>query len=343
MRPGRQALKATYLKNKRCTLPAQLITDPNLAAGFLKKGRLVAIPTETVYGLAANALDEEAVLKIFRVKNRPAFDPLIVHVANWKQAQAWTEGEPEETLQQAALLAKACWPGPLTLLLKKSKRIPDLVSSGLPRVALRVPDHPLTIRLLQILDFPLAAPSANPFGYISPTKPEHVAAQLGEKIAGILDGGPCKVGVESTILGFENGKPVIYRKGGLSVETIEHLLGKVEVRTHSSSSPASPGMLKSHYAPRTPLVVGNLKQLQKQYANQKVGILAFRQMLPDVPPNRQRLLSPTGNLNEAARNLFAAMHELDAMQLDIILAEPLPEKDLGRAINDRLRRAEARK
>ncbi len=313
----------------------------NLSAAkkALEAGQLVAIPTETVYGLAANALNEEAVLEIFRVKNRPAFDPLIVHVASWEQARSLTQGVAPEVLAQAERLAKAHWPGPLTLLLQKSPEIPDLVTSGLPRVALRVPAHPLTLELLQMLDFPLAAPSANPFGYISPTRTEHVQRQLGDRIAGILDGGACRVGVESTILGFEQGRPVIYRKGGLSVEVIETLIGPVEVRAQSSSKPATPGMLKSHYAPRTPLVLGDLRELAQKYSGQRAGVLAFRQMLPGLPESRQRLLSPKGDLAEAAQRLFAAMHELDAMGLDVILAELLPEEGLGRAVNDRLRRA----
>ncbi|HHJ51145.1 MAG TPA: threonylcarbamoyl-AMP synthase [Phaeodactylibacter sp.] len=313
----------------------------NLSAAkkALEAGQLVAIPTETVYGLAANALNEEAVLEIFRVKNRPAFDPLIVHVASWEQARSLTQGVAPEVLAQAERLAKAHWPGPLTLLLQKSPEIPDLVTSGLPRVALRVPAHPLTLELLQMLDFPLAAPSANPFGYISPTRTEHVQRQLGDRIAGILDGGACRVGVESTILGFEQGRPVIYRKGGLSVEVIETLIGPVKVRAQSSSKPATPGMLKSHYAPRTPLVLGDLRELAQKYSGQRAGVLAFRQMLPGLPESRQRLLSPKGDLAEAAQRLFAAMHELDAMGLDVILAELLPEEGLGRAVNDRLRRA----
>ncbi len=318
---------------------AYLGKDLSFAREALQKGRLVAVPTETVYGLAANALDEDAVLKIFQVKNRPAFDPLIVHVSSWERAMFWLGEEEPEHLDRAGYLAKACWPGPLTLLLKKSDKIPDLVTSGLPRVALRVPRHPLTLELLELLDFPLAAPSANPFGYISPTKPEHVQSQLGDRIAGILDGGACAIGLESTILGFEDGKPVVYRKGGLSVERIEALIGAVEVREHSTSEPASPGMLKSHYAPRTPLVVGALAELGEAYATELVGVLAFRQMLPGIPSDRQRVLSGRGDLAEAAKNLFAAMHELDAMNLDMILAELLPERDLGRAINDRLRRA----
>ena len=315
----------------------------NLSAAkkALEAGQLVAIPTETVYGLAASALDEEAVLEIFRVKNRPTFDPLIVHVASWEQARSLTQGVAPEVLTQAERLAKAHWPGPLTLLLQKSPEIPDLVTSGLARVALRVPAHPLALELLQMLDFPLAAPSANPFGYISPTRPEHVQRQLGDRIAGILDGGACRVGVESTILGFEEGKPVIYRKGGLSVEAIETLIGPVEVRAQSSSRPATPGMLKSHYAPRTPLVLGDLRELARKYSGQRAGVLAFRQMLPGLPESRQRLLSPKGDLAEAAQRLFAAMHELDAMGLDLILAELLPEEGLGRAVNDRLRRASA--
>ena len=199
------------------------------AKQLLAAGQLVAIPTETVYGLAGNALDEQAVLEIFRVKNRPAFDPLIVHTDSFERIADFVREIPEKAL----LLAQHLMPGALTLLLPKSDLIPDLVTSGLDRVAVRIPNHSLTRSLLSGLSFPLAAPSANPFGYISPTTAQHVEQQLGNQIPYILDGGPCEVGLESTIVGFENDEPIIYRKGGLAIETIERLVGTVRVQAHS--------------------------------------------------------------------------------------------------------------
>nr|WP_310590383.1 L-threonylcarbamoyladenylate synthase [Dyadobacter sp. NIV53] len=222
--------------------------DVQLAKQFLLKGQLVAIPTETVYGLAGNALDEKSVLSIFEVKNRPSFDPLIIHTDSLDKLKNYVTDLPAS----ARNLAIAFWPGPLTLLLPKKSIIPDLVTSGLDHVAVRIPNHPLTLELLRQLEFPLAAPSANPFGYISPTKSEHVNAQLGEKIPYILDGGECGVGIESTIVGFVNDIPTVYRLGGLAIDEIENIVGKVNVLPHSSSNPQAPGMLKSHYAPRKP-------------------------------------------------------------------------------------------
>lgn len=312
-------------------------TSIETAAAHLQAGEVVAIPTETVYGLAGNALSEKALATIFEVKNRPQFDPLIVHIANADQLGLYAADFPEKAQQLAAQF----WPGPLTLLLPKKNLIPDLCTSGLPRVALRVPNHPLTLELLQKLPFPLAAPSANPFGYISPTTAQHVADQLGDKIPYILDGGNCSVGLESTIIGFEEEEVVIYRKGGLSVEAIEAVVGKVRVMQHSSSQPAAPGMLKSHYAPRIPLVLGSLDELVKTAHPQETGILSFQKKYYQIPDNQQIILSPTGDYAEAAQRLFAALRYLDSLSIRIIFAELLPEKSLGRAINDRLRRAAA--
>ncbi|MCS6796546.1 MAG: L-threonylcarbamoyladenylate synthase, partial [Raineya sp.] len=205
-------------------------TDIDLAEKLLRNNQLVAIPTETVYGLAGNAFSEEAVAQIFAVKNRPTFDPLIVHSDSLEKIKNFVSDFPEK----AMILAQKFWAGSLTLLLPKKSIIPDLVTAGLPTVAVRIPKHPLTLQLLQRLDFPLAAPSANPFGYISPTTAHHVAEQLGEKIPLILDGGICSVGVESTIVGFEGDKAIIYRLGGISVESIQETIGEVEVKTHSS-------------------------------------------------------------------------------------------------------------
>ncbi len=306
------------------------------AAALLKAGQLVAIPTETVYGLAGNALDESAVTAIFSVKQRPTFDPLIVHVADAESLEAYCLDMPGEARQ----LAQAFMPGPLTLLLPKKDIMPDLVTAGSPLVALRIPAHPLTHALLAMLPFPLAAPSANPFGYISPTTAQHVADQLGDRIPYILDGGPCEIGLESTIVGWdESGRPVVYRKGGIAVEAITALIGPVEVRLHSSSNPLAPGMLKSHYAPRIPLVLGDIDAMIRQHSDKQLAILSFASSFPTVSPDHQITLSPAGDIREAARRLFSAMRYLDSLPVDIILAELLPEEDLGRAVNDRLRRA----
>ncbi|MFZ4561106.1 MAG: L-threonylcarbamoyladenylate synthase [Saprospiraceae bacterium] len=315
-------------------------TDIAWAAALLREGKLVAIPTETVYGLAGNAFSLEAVSEIFAVKERPVFDPLIVHTADIGRLQELALSVPAAALR----LAERFMPGPLTLLLPKAPIIPDLVTAGSPWVALRVPQHEMALSLLRALDFPLAAPSANPFGYISPTTARHVEEQLGEKIPYILDGGPCQVGLESTIVGFPEGAlPVVYRKGGLGIEAIEAVIGEVAVQAHSSSNPLAPGMLKSHYAPRTPLLLGDIPALLQQYPGRRVGVLAFREGMPDVPESRQQVLAPSGDFGEAARHLFAAMRYLDALGLECIVAELLPEQGLGRAINDRLRRAAAGK
>jgi len=213
--------------------------DTKEASRLLSKGKLVAIPTETVYGLGANALDEIAVASIFSAKNRPAFDPLIIHQSSADRILQYASEVPAE----AQKLADAFWPGPLTLVLRKQEIISDLVSAGLKTVALRVPDHPLARKVLEQVEFPVAAPSANPFGFVSPTSAQHVAKQLGNRIDFILDGGQCQVGLESTIIGFKGGETTVLRKGGLAIEEIESLLGHaVAVRTHSSSSPEAPGM-----------------------------------------------------------------------------------------------------
>jgi L-threonylcarbamoyladenylate synthase len=313
-------------------------TDLERARSILSADGLVAIPTETVYGLGGNALSEQAVSRIFAAKDRPSFDPLIVHIGELEAIEKWTLKVDE----RVKLLAERFWPGPLTILLPRNNRIPDMVTAGSPLVALRMPDHPLTLELLQSLDFPLAAPSANPFGYISPTKAQHVADQLGKKVDYILDGGPCRVGLESTIIGFPAGNPLVYRKGGIAIEQLERLLGEIEVRAHSVSNPEAPGMLKSHYAPGLPFFLGDMATLLEEHAGKKAGLISFQKRYESVPVERQVILSPDGDLTEAARNLFAGMRRLDNLALDVILAEPVPERGLGRAINDRLRRAAAR-
>jgi len=314
-------------------------TDLSLAKTLLESGKLVAIPTETVYGLAGNALDPIAVASIFETKNRPSFDPLIIHVSSIEATSKYILDFPV----QLKKLAEVFWPGPLTLLLPKTSQIPDLVTSGLERVAIRVPSHPLTLALLRSLDFPLAAPSANPFGYISPTSPAHVNAQLGTVVPMILDGGPCQVGLESTIVGLEGEEIVIYRLGGLEIASIEAIVGPVKIQDHSSSNPQAPGLLESHYAPTKPFFLGDLEEMISYYSSQgkSFGVLSFQNFYSEVPIGRQLRLSQNGDLKEAAANLFAAMRELDGMDLEFILAEQAPDYGLGKAINDRLKRASA--
>ncbi|OOG75257.1 L-threonylcarbamoyladenylate synthase [Algoriphagus sp. A40] len=316
---------------------AQIGKDIALAKAFLEKGELVGIPTETVYGLAGNALDPESVALIFETKNRPGFDPLILHTSSMERVGDFVTTFPEKL----KVLAEAFWPGPLTLLLPRKQIVPDLVTSGLNRVAVRVPKHPLTLALLDILDFPLAAPSANPFGYISPTTPSHVEAQLGQKIPYILDGGSCDVGLESTIVGMEEKEIVVYRLGGLEISEIEKLVGPIKIKDHSSSNPQAPGLLESHYAPRKPFILGNLKELIVKNREEKVdfAVLSFSDFFPEIQPESQIALSADKNLHEAAKNLFAAMRTLDEGNAAVILAELMPETGLGRAINDRLKRA----
>ncbi|UII30169.1 threonylcarbamoyl-AMP synthase [Fulvivirga ulvae] len=313
-------------------------TDINEAKSILESSELVAIPTETVYGLAGNAFNTEAIAKIFEVKNRPSFDPLIVHTYSLDQVKNIVKELPKKAL----LLAERFWPGPLTLLLPKQAIIPDLVTSGMDTVAVRIPNQPLTMQLLQSLDFPLVAPSANPFGYVSPTSAQHVDDQLGEKIEYVLDGGPCPVGIESTIVGFEGDEAVIHRLGGLSKEKIESIIGKVKLMPHSSSNPKAPGMLKSHYSPGKKVIVGSLDTLVKEYGKVRTGIISFTRSVEGIVPEHQMILAPDGDLTTAAKNLFSSLRLLDKKDIDYILAEPVPEHGLGLAINDRLKRAAAK-
>ena len=305
------------------------------AQTLLEAGQVIGIPTETVYGLAANALKAEAVAKIFEAKNRPSFDPLIVHIAYPSEVEKYAS----VFAGPARDLALKFWPGPLTLLLPKKPIIPHLTTSGLDTVGLRCPNHPLALALLRQLNFPLAAPSANPFGYVSPTKAQHVQDQLGDKIPFILDGGFSRVGLESTIVGFENGTPVIYRLGGLSVEAIEAVVGKVEVKLYSSSNPKTPGQLTSHYSPSKKVVIGDIDSLIRQHYGKSVGILSFK---TQYGLENAYVLSASGSLTEAAQNLFGMLRELDQLSVEVILTELVPDAGLGRAINDRLKRASAK-
>lgn len=310
-------------------------SDIKIAAALLENGQVIAIPTETVYGLAGNALNSCAVKKIYEIKNRPLSNPLIIHLPDATQLDKYVKNIPAI----AQKLAKQFWPGPLTLLLPKSDIIPDLVTAGLPDVAVRIPNHPLALKLLRKLSFPLAAPSANPFGYISPTSAEDVKRILSGKINYILDGGFCAKGIESTIIGFEDDMPIIYRVGSISPDAIKKVTGKVEINQKKTQHPLSPGMLPSHYAPHTPLfLIDHIKHLIKTLPSD-TGILSFKYPCCFIPLYNQKILSENGNLDEAARNLYKAMHELDNLKLALIIAERVPNIGIGIAINDRLERA----
>lgn len=315
---------------------AEIGTDIRKATELLTNGSLVAIPTETVYGLAANALDENAVAKIFEAKNRPSFDPLIVHLPSEKSLSSLAQNIPDAFYK----LYEALSPGPITYILQKTDAIPDLVTAGNPTVGIRFPKHSLTQKLLEICNLPLAAPSANPFGYISPTSAQHVQNQLGKKITYILDGGSCTVGLESTIIDLSKGAPTILRLGGMDILEIENALNKKITRIKTSSSnPKAPGMLSSHYAPRIPLFYGDIKKHLDLWKGKSIGIITFCKRVSTASEAQQFILSPTRNLNEAASQLFAVMRQLDTSNADVILAEEFPDEGLGKAINDRLKRA----
>jgi len=305
------------------------------AAGIIRAGGIVAFPTETVYGLGANGYNPLAVARIFEVKRRPSFDPLILHVADPADVRKLVKEIPSS----AKKLIERFWPGPVTVVLLKEENIPDIVTAGLPSIAVRMPDHPMALSLIKESKCPIAAPSANPFGYLSPTTAEHVREQLGDQVDLILDGGPCTVGVESTIVSFLDGKPRLLRPGGVSLEEIESAIGEVEIRPVKEDRPSAPGMLSRHYAPRTPIVLDWSEKSLDSYKGRRIGLLAFRKPGMSLKFNHIEVLSKKGDLREAAANLFTAIRRLDDLRLDLILAESVPEVELGRAIMDRLRRA----
>ena len=313
-----------------------ITTDINKAKEILLKNELIAIPTETVYGLAGNAYNETALKEIFKLKNRPFYNPLIVHLKSASCISDVAIDIPESAL----ILAEKFWPGPLTLVLKKQPYISDLITAGKDTVAVRVPNHPIALALLNKLDFPLAAPSANPFGSISPTNAGHVFNYFGGKIEVILEGGECEKGLESTIIGFENNQPILYRHGSISVEEIEKTTGKLSIITNSEKTPNSPGMLSRHYAPKTDTyLTNNISELLKCFKGKKIGLLVFKNQLHDKSIIHEEILSKSGDFNEAAKNLYAAMHRLDQKKLDVIIAERLPDIGLGKTMNDKLERA----
>ncbi|MSP48270.1 MAG: threonylcarbamoyl-AMP synthase [Alphaproteobacteria bacterium] len=299
------------------------------AVAALAAGRLVAFPTETVYGLGADSTSDTAVARVYEAKGRPTFNPLIAHVPDLAAAERLVAfSEPGRQL------ARAFWPGPLTLVLPRQPDCPVslLASAGLDTLAVRVPDHPLALRLLGAFGRPLVAPSANLSGQLSPTAAAHVREALGDKVALVLDGGPCRVGVESTVIGLSGARPALLRPGGVPAEAVEAIVGALEA---AGDGPLrSPGQLDSHYAPALPV------RLEATAARPGEALLAFG---PRAPTGAAATLdlSPTGDLAEAAANLFAFLRRLDRSDLDGIAVMPIPERGLGRAINDRLRRAAA--
>lgn len=331
-------------------MPMELLTATaeNLkrAGEALAAGSLVVIPTETVYGLGANAFNEVAVARVFEAKARPNFDPLIVHIASLEQAETVVSRLPPLALR----LMERLWPGPLTLILPKREEIPDLVTSGLSSVALRFPANEIAQAVIRASGVPVAAPSANPFGYLSPTTAGHVVSMLGDKVDFIVDGGPCRVGVESTVLDVTGDRPRVLRPGGMPVEAIEDVVGEVELYNRSVATPTSPGQLPSHYAPHTTLRLvepgglGAARPRGRAVALffDKASIAAFEASGSSAGFAELCMLSPGGDLVEAAARLFSLLHVLDLKGYDEIWAERLPERGLGRAVNDRLYKASAK-
>ena len=306
------------------------------AAAIIRGGGLVAFPTETVYGLGADAGNALAVAKIFEVKARPRLDPVIIHVAD--RDAAFVYGVFPEFAHR---IMERFWPGPLTFVVPKTEAVPPIVTAGLDTVAIRVPAHPAALALVKAVEGGIAAPSANPFGYVSPTQARHVADQLGDKIDLILDGGACEIGVESTILSLAGNTPCILRAGGTPIEELEAWLGKLERAYGSTQRPQAPGQLLRHYATRTPLQISD-EASENLKPGERAALLT---LFPASDPGKYAVvetLSESGNLREAAAKLFGALRRLDSLALDRIIARPVSEQGLGAAIMDRLRRCSAR-
>ncbi|MGB0850348.1 MAG: L-threonylcarbamoyladenylate synthase [Bacteroidia bacterium] len=306
--------------------------DVAKASILLAQGQLVAIPTETVYGLAANALDPDAIADIYRVKNRPNFNPLILHIKSIAEASKYAK----QISNEAKLLMTKFWPGSLSILLPKSDIVPDVITAGSESVVLRMPNHPTTLSLLDQVDFPLAAPSANISNTVSPTTAQHVEDGLGESISYILDGGPCKVGLESTIVSVVEGRVHILRDGGITREEIEAKTG-LSVVKNKSKEIHSPGQLKKHYSTSKPLyIVDSISDSVVANPQIKCSALLFEDMDVDC---LKHLLSKDYNLAEIANSLFQAMRAADKDDTELILVEKVREEGIGRAVADRLRRA----
>jgi L-threonylcarbamoyladenylate synthase len=333
MKLPRNRPNATSMTASFRAIPIPVTADSLAAAGrIVRGGGLVAFPTETVYGLGANAREGRAVARIFEAKGRPRFNPLIAHVASLEDALAIGH-----FTAQAEALADAFWPGPLTLVVprREDAGLSDLVTAGLPTVALRLPAHDIARALIGEAGVPIAAPSANISGRVSATRAKHVAADFGASVDMILDGGPCAAGLESSIVALTDGEPVLLRAGALPAGEIERVLGRPLHRAGQAASIQSPGMMQSHYAPRAAL------RLNAEMPLPGEAFLAFGPAPPPAAGMPCLNLSPSGDLREAASNLFAHLRALDASGAAIIAAMPIPDTGLGEAINDRLRRAAA--
>ncbi len=309
--------------------------DIEAAAEWLKKDELVAIPTETVYGLAANACSETAIRKVFETKKRPAYNPLIVHLDKVSKIEQYVSSFPD--IARSMLMEFS--PGPLTVLLPTNSTLPSIVNDGKELVAFRIPNHPMTLELLSKSEFPLVAPSANLFTTISPTDPKHVLKNFDGQIPYILDGGPCEVGIESTVVGFDaDEKPVIYRQGAITEEEIRSFAGYAGLFKKEGDH-SSPGLSALHYSPVTKLILVDDISSVKSIDFTRTGMMSFQYDHPSFPSKNKFILSPSGDLKEAARNLYKALHHLDDLHLDFIIAERMPDSSIGSAINDRLKRA----
>ena len=313
-----------------------ITNDLNQVKAALVNDDIIALPTETVYGLAANIYSRSAIEKVYKLKMRPANNPLIVHISKPSILNEVAKNIPSKALE----LANVFWPGPLTLILEKNDQIPDRITAGKKTVAVRIPNHPIALKLLNSLNFPLAAPSANPSGSISPTSAEHVSLYFKKELNFILDGGSCLHGLESTIIGFENNNPILYRLGAITIEKIEEIIGPIKVKNQNDSDPSSPGMLSKHYSPKTQIqIIKNICDAVKHNKTKKIGVLSLEKKSRLDSQIYQEVLSPSGNIEEAAKNFYAALHRLDHMNLDLIVTSFFPDKGIGKTINDRLKRA----
>lgn len=311
-----------------------IVTDNQIAeaATIIRAGGLVAFPTETVYGLGANALDAEAVAGIFAAKERPSFDPLIVHIHHLD----WLKTICSSNDHRVNKLAAAFWPGPLTIVLPKSELIPDLVTSGLPNVAVRMPNHPVALRLIEAAGCPIAAPSANKFGKLSPTSAEHVKKQLPE-IECVLDGGKTSVGVESTVIGLEPDGFFIFRHGAVTESMLLEIMPQSSKKPEHPAQAASPGLMKSHYSPEVKMYIIGEHTVPDDTS--KAALLSFKKQQPSKLYQSTLWLTENGDLKEAAVRLFERLHQLEESDIEFVVVEPVPETGIGIAVMDRLRKA----
>ena len=315
-----------------------ITTDIHYIKKQLENGEVVGIPTETVYGLAANIFNDQAISKIFSTKKRPHTNPLIVHVKSLEQARKLVKDFPPT----AELLAKHFWPGPLTLILPKGSQISDNITANQSTVAIRIPNHAVTLQLLDVLDFPIAAPSANPYNRISPTRSSHVENYFPE--IAILEGGNCVAGVESTILSFEGNESVLLRHGAISIEEIETVIGRISDRTSFDATHITPGRNKKHYSPLCDLVISSEPLFMLSAVQQKkVGVLWFNRIKIHSPKVKiNKVLAPSGTFEEAASNMYDFLHQMENEDVELIIVERLPDQGLGRTLNDRFERASAK-